>query len=259
MEIETANGNGNGSSVKPIHLSLQGKGGVGKSLVSSILAQYFMYRSLPVQCIDTDPVNRTLSQYKGLDVQQLRLLRDGNVDQRGFDALMEIMLTTEKVFVVDNGASTFIPLWHYFLENNVPGLLKNAGKQLYVHTVITGGQALEDTLKGFGELAETSAARMIVVWLNEFFGRIESGGKTFDEMAVYKQNETKVVGSVGIPKRTPDTFGRDIEEMIARKYTFDEAIRSGDATIMAKQRLRVIQRDLFAQLDALALDGRPLN
>ena len=90
MEIETANGNGNGSSVKPIHLSLQGKGGVGKSLVSSILAQYFMYRSLPVQCIDTDPVNRTLSQYKGLEVQQLRLLRDGNVDQRGFDDFLPI-------------------------------------------------------------------------------------------------------------------------------------------------------------------------
>jgi len=243
----------------PIHLSLQGKGGVGKSLISSILAQYFMHRSLPVQCIDTDPVNRTLSQYKGLDVQQLRLLRDGSIDQRGFDALMEIILTTEKIFVVDNGASTFIPLWNYFLENNVPALLKDAGKQLYVHTVITGGQALDDTLKGFGELAETADRRMVVVWLNEFFGRIESAGKTFAEMAVYKQNEAKVVGSVGIPRRTPDTFGRDVEEMIALKYTFDEAIRSSDATIMTKQRLRVVQRDLFGQLDALALAGCLLN
>ena len=42
-----------------IHLSLQGKGGVGKSLTASILAQYFRQRGHDVQCIDTDPVNQT--------------------------------------------------------------------------------------------------------------------------------------------------------------------------------------------------------
>lgn len=236
-----------------IHLTLQGKGGVGKSFVSSILAQYFTNRAVPVRCIDTDPVNRTLSQYKGLEVEPLKLLRDGTIDQRGFDALMETMLTTNDSFIVDNGASTFIPLWNYFLENNVPGLLRDSGKHMFVHTVITGGQALEDTLKGFGELADTAVDRTIVVWLNEFFGRIEANGKSFDQMTVYKQNQGKVLGSVGIPRRNPDTFGRDVEEMIARKYTFDEAIKSGDATIMTKQRLRVIQRDLFSQLDALEL------
>ena len=38
-----------------IHLSLQGKGGVGKSLIASILAQYFNARSKIIRCIDTDP------------------------------------------------------------------------------------------------------------------------------------------------------------------------------------------------------------
>src|ERR1700689_2731307 len=35
-----------------IHLSLQGKGGVGKSLIASILAQYFTDRCREIQCID---------------------------------------------------------------------------------------------------------------------------------------------------------------------------------------------------------------
>ncbi len=48
-----------------IHLSLQGKGGVGKSLVASILAQYFLHTGRDLCCIDTDPVNQTLSQDKG--------------------------------------------------------------------------------------------------------------------------------------------------------------------------------------------------
>ena len=36
-----------------IHLSLQGKGGVGKSFIASILAQYFLNHGHQVQCIDT--------------------------------------------------------------------------------------------------------------------------------------------------------------------------------------------------------------
>jgi len=58
-----------------VHLSLQGKGGVGKSLVASLLAQYFKHRKgVPVRCIDADPVNQTLAQYKELDAERLNLL-----------------------------------------------------------------------------------------------------------------------------------------------------------------------------------------
>lgn len=131
-----------------IHLSLQGKGGVGKSFIASILAQYFGARGKRIRCIDTDPVNTTLFQYKALGVSRLELLQDGSIDQRGFDVLMECLLTEDATFVVDNGASTFIPLWSYILENNAVEVLRQAGKRLYVHTVITGGQALLDTLHG---------------------------------------------------------------------------------------------------------------
>jgi hypothetical protein len=47
--------------------------------------------------------------------------------------------------------------------------------------------------------------------------------------------------------------GGYVEQMISRKLTFDEAVNTPDFTIMAKQRLRVIQRDLFEQLDAIGL------
>jgi cellulose biosynthesis protein BcsQ len=101
----------NDGEIKPtgsVHLSLQGKGGVGKSLIASILAQYLGRRSPMVRCVDSDPVNKTLAQYKSLRADPLPLLREGSVDQRAFDELMEQLLTIEGVFVVDNGASTFI-------------------------------------------------------------------------------------------------------------------------------------------------------
>ena len=241
------------SGADAIHISLQGKGGVGKSLVASILAQYFRARGKGIRCIDTDPVNRTLLQYRSLEVTRLELLREGSIDPRGFDTLMETLLTEKTTFVVDNGASTFIPLWNYILENNVIDVLTAAGKRLFVHTVITGGQALLDTLHGFKSLADSTSERNIIVWLNEYFGRIESDGKRFEEMGAYRESEPKIFGSVHLVKRNQDTFGRDLEEVISRKLTLEEAIKDGPFSIMTKQRLKVMQRDWFEQLDLLEL------
>ena len=237
-----------------VHLSLQGKGGVGKTLVASILVQYFRERGMTVYPVDTDPVNHSLAQYQDLGVESLEVLRDGRVDQRKFDALLERLLTESGVFVVDSGASTFIPLWYYMLENHVFDCLRNAGRRLLVHSVITGGQAMADTLSGFRQVAETTSERNIVVWLNEYFGHIQQDGSAFPEMAAYRDNERKILGSVEITRRNQDTFGGDVEEMIASKLTFAQALRNGQFSIMAKQRLKIVRDDLFQQLDDLVLD-----
>jgi hypothetical protein len=252
VEATAVNGNGprehQGNS---IHLTLQGKGGVGKSLIASILAQYFADRSREICCIDTDPVNRTLFQYKALNVNRLELLRDGRLDPRVFDDLMGRLITEDAMFVVDNGASTFIPLWNYILRNKALDSLAREGKKVYVHTVITGGQSLLDTLHGFRSLAETTSQRNIVVWLNEYFGTIERDGKRFGEMTAFLESETKVFGSVRLIRQDPDTFGRDLEDVIACKLTLDEAIKDGPFSIMMKQRLQMMRREWFDQLDLL--------
>jgi hypothetical protein len=246
-----ANGTNGIEPTGAIHLTLQGKGGVGKSLVASVLAQYLREKGKDVRCIDTDPVNRTFAQYGALGADRLNLRDEHNrIEQRAFDSLIERFLTEDAAtFVVDNGASTFLPLWHYLLENSALDYLRQNGRRVYVHTVITGGQALLDTLNGFHELAQTTEERNIVVWVNEYFGRVEAEGKKFSEMAAYHENSAKVCGAVIFSKRNQDTFGRDVEEMIAAKLTFNEAISAAKFPIMAKQRLKIVQRDLFEQLD----------
>jgi hypothetical protein len=236
-----------------VHFVLQGKGGVGKSFVASILAQYFRERGREVICVDTDPVNQTFAQYRDLQVDRLNLLADGAVDQRAFDGLVERLLTEEGLFVVDNGASTFIPMWNYILENDVIRVLRDGGRNLFVHCVLTGGQALTDTLTGFAKLAETTPDQNIVLWVNEYFGRVERDGRSLSELPVYREHAEKVWGSVAIPKRNRDTFGRDVEDLLRRKMTFQQALGSSEFPIMVRQRLRVIQRELFEQLDTLRL------
>jgi hypothetical protein len=87
--------------------------------------------------------------------------------------------------------------------------------------------------------------------VNEYFGRVERDGKQFIDMAAYKDSADKVFGWVHLAKRNQDTFGRDFEEVIARKLALREAITGGAFSLMSKQRLKVIQRDLFEQIDRL--------
>lgn len=238
---------------RSVHLSLQGKGGVGKSLIASFIAQFYKTHGVSAVCVDTDPVNQTFSQYAALGAQHLQLMDGNQIDRRRFDSLVENILASDESFIVDNGASTFIPLWHYMIENAVTSVLREANRKLVIHTVVTGGQALGDTLSGFKSLAESCESRSIIVWINEYFGPVERDGKKFNQMAVFLEHQDKVAGTVHIPRFSPDTFGRDLEEMIARKLTFGEIAWATGFTLMSKQRLRMIQRELFEQLETLNL------
>ena len=232
-----------------IHFTLQGKGGVGKSLVSLLFIQYLLSKQKDVVALDADPVNQTLFNYKGINAETLSLVEDSNINPRNFDKLINRIITEpNKDYVIDNGASSFMPLSAYLVENDSINLLQENGLQVYVHTVITGGPALLDTLNGFKIWAKQSNVK-IVVWLNEFFGKIEADGKTFKDMKVYNEHKENVIGTVLLPKRNQFTFAKDMEDMITKKMTFDEALASSFFGIAEKQRIKIIQRDIFEKLD----------
>ena len=87
--------------MKKVHFTLQGKGGVGKSYVSSLLAQFHRERGEEAACIDTDPVNATFSGYKAFDVRRIELMNGSQLNERQFDAMMEQILSEDRHFVID--------------------------------------------------------------------------------------------------------------------------------------------------------------
>lgn len=235
--------------MKQVHFTLQGKGGVGKSFVSSLIAQYLRASGNPVTVVDTDPVNATLAGYKAFNAERLELMEGGSLIERNFDKLIEQVIEVDTNFVIDNGAASFIPLSYYIAENDAINLIGENGKQVIIHTVITGGQAIRDTLAGFASLVEQMPGNAeIIVWLNEFFGDIEAEGKTFEEMKVYQQNKDRVRGIVRIARQTGSTFGEDVKLMLDSKLTFDEVAVSEDFKLMAKSRLAKIKNSIFEQL-----------
>lgn len=233
-----------------VHMVLQGKGGVGKSLIAAMIAQYKISKGQTPVCIDTDPVNKTLNGYKKLNVKKLEILEGDEINSRNFDTLIEMIVASEdNDVIIDNGASSFVPLSHYLITNDVPALLRDMEHQLIIHTVVTGGQALIDTLSGFGQLVEQYPSECtFVVWLNPYWGQIEDNGKTFEQMKVYTNNKGRVSAIIKIPDLKEETFGRDLSEMLQAKQTFNEAIEAEENTIMMRQRLKIVQRQMFEQM-----------
>ena len=102
------------------HISLQGKGDVGKSVVASLLAQYRQALGNLELCVDTDPVNATLSGYKSLTTKRLDLLKDNRINEVQYDELIETIISApdESDIVVDTGAVSFVSLTSYLMEND---------------------------------------------------------------------------------------------------------------------------------------------
>lgn len=64
------------------HFIMQGKGGVGKSLVAAILYQYLAKQGCQVFGCDTDPVNSSLARHKSLNVKVIDLMEGDDIDPR---------------------------------------------------------------------------------------------------------------------------------------------------------------------------------
>jgi CO dehydrogenase maturation factor len=240
-----------------VHFILQGKGGVGKSLIASLLTQHRIDSGCNTLPVDTDPVNKTLAAYKSLNVHEIHLLaKDStNIDQSKFDKLIELILEHDGYeIIVDNGASSFIPLSSYLIENDVIHILHDNGVRIVIHVIISGESNLLTTLQGFKEIAEQFPIETdIVVWLNHYHGEIMSDGKPFEDMKVYKDNKHRVFGIITLPKQ-PDLFERDISTMQTQRLTFDEVASFKDGSIfgiMNKSRIHRFRKQVFSQLSVV--------
>ncbi len=240
-----------------VHMMLQGKGGVGKSFISALLAQYQKAKGQAPLCIDTDPVNGTFHGYEGLNVVRLEVLEGQEIAPRKFDMLVELIGKDggDNDVIIDNGASTFVPLSHYLISHGVAELLREMGRELIIHTVVTGGQAQDDTLNGFVHLAEQLPEPVkFIVWLNQYWGPIIAGDKSeFEDFKAYKANKGRISAVVKIPELQKDTFGRDLSDMLRERLTFDQALETTSLTIMTRQRLKMMRSNLFQLMDSAAV------
>lgn len=233
------------------HFVLQSKGGAGKSVCSAILAQYLSEKDGDMLLIDTDPSNKTLGSYKGLPVQEIQVLNKNKiVDQSAFDGFINNFMSVDKPMLVDTGSGDFLPINGYILQNELPQIFLENGKQMIIHCPINFGQSEEETIKCLVGITANYPNTPIVVWENEFFG---TSANDFRDTVLYKKTNN-IIGTIKIRKMNTDTEERDFSNMLKQSLTFDQinsVTNNSQFGFIQKSRLKRIKNELWEQMDDL--------
>lgn len=231
-----------------VHFGVQGKGGIGKTFASALLAQWIEEIAQgTMEGYDADQENASFYAYKGLNVKPVDVMRkDRTIDRKMFDKMLLEIFASNNNIVVDTGANTFSPLMSYLMENDFLNMLMQSGKNVYIHTIIGGGDNLRDTSAGFVSLARQTSCPM-VLWLNENAAWGDTGN--FVESDTFANNAKNIKGVVLLQGRTSDTFGDDIRRMNKERLTLKEIMQSPKFSLLERSRLNTVVRDVFNKLD----------
>lgn len=231
-----------------VHFVLMGKGGVGKSMVASMLTRYLVTLDRNLLCANTDPTNMTFTHYKALNVQHFNINDEKlKVDTREFDALVNRIASHEGDCVVDTGASSFLPLMPYLHENRMFELLESTGRRIVVHMPLVGGQALVEIIRGLQTILEFFDVP-VLVWVNEYFVRVQKDGVGFKETSLYKDSPNRYLGVVFLEELTKDTSGEDVGDMTRKYLTFAQALEASECFFANRHRLIAVRKANFDQL-----------
>lgn len=234
---------------KTVHITLQGKGGCGKSLITSLIAQYLAANVASTQFIDTDPVNRTFSRITNLGVTALELLNDHQqIDPRQFDTLVDMIIEHDGHTVIDTGASVFVPFKAYLHHGDTISLLLDHGVQPYIHVPLIGNESFTDTANGLQALIELLPDARIVAWNNPHFGAVEYQGRGIEQSRLYLDNRQQFAGIVNMMATDPATFGQDIAAMQRDGLTYQQAINHPAYSASARHRLKRVWAYYCTQL-----------
>ncbi|MCK8335973.1 conjugal transfer protein TraL [Erwinia amylovora] len=242
-----------------INIVMTGKGGVGKSFVAQVLGQFFLhYKKIETSVSDSDPVNSSTFRVEALNPEYIEIMENNTILQGNFDQVIQSFVEHEKItFVLDTGASTYVPLMQYFHDNDLVDFFSDLGRPVFLHTIIMAGQELPDTLNGCKSLCEMVRGTnvKVVAWINELKGEpvvnIKGVSMPLVESPFFSQFSSELGGVVVIKDRKSDAFTSDIKSLTSKNLTLEEAKVSGEFNVMQKTRLNKVFKEVYEQLEEI--------
>ena len=244
---------------KKLHFVMQGKGGVGKSFIASLICQTLSKKEVDYDGYDLDPNNQTLAAITGLPVKTWSILRDdvdededeeSVIDTARFDELMREITKTDKDVVLDTGASVFIDLNNYLIINGMINLLDAQGIDVYMHCVVIGGGAQQECLVGLDRMVSVykDHPAKIIIWLNEKEGKIEADKVSFEDGVFYKENKHHVDTIIKVPRQRNPLFEEALKEMNMKSLTFEGAAIDPTIDFIVRARLQKMEKQYVGNL-----------
>jgi hypothetical protein len=226
-----------------IHFIGGEKGGVGKSMVARLLAQYFIDRELPFVGFDTDRSHGTFSRYYAGYASPVLVDR--------FEALDTIVESAAEQpgrrVLVDLAAQTHVPLVRWMDESGVLDMADLNGFHLIYWHVMDAGRDSVDLL---ARLLDQFGARLTYVLVRnqlrgDDFSQLEKSG----EQARAQAFGAKVINL----KHLHDTVAQKIDATNASFWAARNGSGAGSANLglMERQRLKLWLAHAMGEFDAL--------
>ncbi len=237
-----------------IDIILGSKGGIGKSHIAWLLAQYRASMGEQADIIDTDPSTDTLTQYKGLNCIRIPMMDvNGQVYDGEFDKVMkQIENSGADYYVIDSGASNYVQMMNYIGDEEILDTLLELGHEVHVNIIVCGGDDCYDTIVGCNNILTTLHMEGInnVVWLNEYQDVAQHNNIRFLDSKTYKDHKSKIKKVIALPFEQPRIV-KAIKELKKRRLTFDEGIANDDFDGQLKRRFARLKNKYFGLLEQL--------
>lgn len=183
-----------------IHFIVQCKGGLGKSIIASLLIAYLRDSGQDVLCASVDPFDSTVSRYANTHVDDyVPVDWQGNVDHLEFNKLIEKLLQHSGSAVVDISSSMFIPFLSYMYGCGILAIFKQHKKRAIFHTILVGGDTMRATLVGLRHIINRQLFPLIV-WENEQYGKVTQNHTTFIQSVPYQRNHQNIWSVIKLHK-----------------------------------------------------------
>lgn len=230
------------------NLVMHSKGGMGKTVISSMLTQWLMSKGYQTVAVDADPMNNSLARYKALKVEIVKLVDGDAINAAEADRCFEWILATDKDFVVDCGSSGFLSMATYIMRDRFIDHLAVAGDgRFLLHTVIAGSDLEDESVQRANDfVSQMPKSMQIVLWVNPYFGEFKYERETVE---FYRDQGARIVR---MPNVHPKLDGADLKEMFRLGLTFDELLEGVEAKSLgsfARMRLGKYWEKLAPQIE----------
>ncbi len=237
---------------RTVNFVLQGKGGCGKTVVASLLAQSIQATGEPLVCIDTDPTNKSFADITSLRVERVQLLNGMKLNVEVMNEVISRVADEDTNFVFDNGAGSYQPMMTYLLEAGLFEWLAEAGKRVVVHVPVIGSEALSHMVIALEHMTRTIPACVDVIpWHNPFFGPlVTDAGIDLEETEMYAEMAARFHATIKLPALNPDYSGACFAKILKNKQTFADARADQSINRLSKMFLEQAWAPIHQQIQA---------
>jgi hypothetical protein len=227
-----------------LHLIGGEKGGVGKSVVARLIAQYWLDKAKPFTSFDTDRSHGALLRYYTDFTQPIEISRVEDLDK-----LIEAAVPPDARVLVDLAAQTDRDLYDWIDAGDVLDLAREQGIRLVLWHVMDDGKdsitVLSRLLQRYGDRAN------YVVVLNK--GRGSNFSLFRDSAAARSVNELSAP-LFELPALHSGTMHK-IDRLDKSFWAAAHQHNGSDSSlgIMERQRLKVWLRDSYSQLERIGV------